>query len=144
MIIRVTPADGKANLQLSTVANAWAGMQQYLSTLQDLKLTVGDDRDQGWRELRCPSCGCGIDPYWFAGMVEAQMVLARVSKMVTMPCCNSNLSIPSLCRQKREHLSGFVLSFRSLGREMDQRVVRNLEQVLNCQLNIHYDVEQQD
>lgn len=139
MIIRVIPADGRRSLQLGVVANAWSGLHNYLNMLQQLKLTVGDDLDQGWLEINCPSCRSSLDPYWFAERVERQAALSRVSQMLTMPCCSSNLSIKTLFAQEKQRLSGFVLSFQSLGREMDTKVVKKLEEVLSCQLSVYYD-----
>ena len=144
MIIQLVPADGRRSVQLPAITNAWTGLQNYLNLLQDMKLTVGDDLDQGWSEAKCPSCENNIDPYWFAEVIEAQAALSRVSNMITMPCCNSNLGIAALNRQQKQGLDGFVLSFRSLGRDMDTKVIRKLEQVLNCRLNIFYDIENQD
>ena len=141
MIIQLVPADGRRSVQLPAVANAWTGLHNYLNMLQDMKLTVGDDLDQGWSEAKCPSCGCVIDPYWFAEVVESQAALSRVSNMITMPCCNSNLGIAALSRQEKQRLAGFVLSFRSLGHEMDTKVIRKLELVLECQLNKFYDIQ---
>jgi len=141
MIIRLMPKDGRRILQLPAVANAWSGMLNYLNLLQKLKLTVGDDLEEGWGELSCPSCRTPVDPYWFAEVVEAQAVFARVSRMIVMPCCGSHFSVNMLCGQEKQRLAGFVLSFRSLGREMDTKVIQKLEQVLDCPLSMYFDME---
>jgi len=141
MIIRLVPADGRRSVQFSAVTHAWSGMLNYLSLLQDLKLTVGDDLDQGWGEMCCPSCGAVVDPYWFAEVVEAQAVFAHVSRMVVMPCCRADLSVNALCEQEKARLAGFVLSFRSQGREMDAKVIQQLEQVLDCPLTMYFDMD---
>jgi hypothetical protein len=141
MIIRVMPADGRNSVRLPAVASAWSGMINYINVLQDLKLTVGDDLDQGWRELPCPSCRVSIDPYWFAEAVETQSAFAHVSRMIVMPCCSSELSVNAVCGREKRRLAGFVLSFHSLGREMDTKVIRQLEQVLDCPLHRYFDME---
>jgi len=141
MIIRLVPTDGRRSVQFSAVTNAWSGMLNYLSLLQDLKLTVGDDLDQGWREMPCPSCGAVMDPYWFADVIEAQAVFKHVTRMVVMPCCRPDISVNALCEQEKERLAGFVLSFRSQGRDMDVKVIHKLEQVLDCPLTMYFDME---
>jgi len=141
MIIRVIPGDGRKSIQFPAVTGAWSGMLNYLDMLQDLKLTVGDDLDRGWRELPCPSCRVPIDPYWFAEVIEAQTTFAHVSRMLEMPCCGSNLSVNAICGQEKQPLTGFIISFRSLGCEMDTRVIRQLEQVLDCPLHQYFDMD---
>jgi len=141
MFIRVIPADGRKSIQFPAVTSAWSGMINYINVLHDLKLTVGDDLDKGWRELPCPSCRVPLDPYWFSEVIETQATFARISPMVTMPCCRSNLSVNAVCAHEKRRLAGFVLSFRSLGREMDMKVIRQLEQVLDCPLHMYFDME---
>ncbi|MHB9107768.1 MAG: hypothetical protein ACYDCO_11990 [Armatimonadota bacterium] len=141
MMIRLVPTDGRRSVQFSAVTNAWSGLINYLTLLQDLKLTVGDDLDHGWHGLPCPSCGAAVDLYWFAEVVEAQAVFMHVSRLVVMPCCRADISVNALCEQEKERLAGFVLSFRSQGRDMDAKVIHKLEQVLDCPLTIYFDME---
>jgi len=142
MYLRLTPADGTSLLNYTAVSNAWTGLQNYLHSIRSLKLTVGDDLDLGWPQVACPSCRAVLDPYWFAETVEEQFALTRLSRIVQVPCCDSQLGFSALCGRPRRRISGFVLSYQSMGApEKDRKVHTTLEQVLGSRLAVYYDFQ---
>lgn len=120
--------------------NKCLGWTQWPGPIRSLKLTVGDDLDLGWSQVTCPSCHTTLDPYWFAETVEEQFALTRLSHIVQMSCCGSHLGFSTLCCRPRQRISGFVLSYQSMGApEKDRKVTTTLEQVLGARLAVFYD-----
>lgn len=143
MVIRLIPTEGGTNPTLPMIGSVWAGMVKSLGTLHDVKLTVGNDHDLGWDEIVCPSCGTGIDPYWFAELYDTQGRFSnQQSSVITLPCCAGNVNLFSLARQVKKPVAGLVFSFRAQGRSQDTQVIRRLEQFLNHPLCVYYDLEQ--
>jgi hypothetical protein len=92
------------------------------------------DQGQNWERVRCPVCGCELDPEWWSQAMDTAYQTGLTNLLVNVPCCGAVSSLNDLQYELAAGFARFVLEVRDPGKDIDDKQLKTLEETLGCKL----------
>jgi hypothetical protein len=92
------------------------------------------DQGQNWERVICPVCETELEPQWWAQAMDRAHQAGFADLRVNLPCCGAVSSLNDLQYELPAGFARVVLSVRDPDRDIDDKQLETLENVLGCKL----------